>query len=583
MRRLLLAFVLCTTACGAAATRRFPLKEPLWQDTDTRSVRVPCWKDPSKKDPEHVSCTPEPYVSPLAWDAADNTIFRPLSQVFAVAPGGESVDVNAMDEVPNSSWFTNRIGTRPMSEDEIFRGPCRDLIDEKDYPDGSWVIDQGKANGATPGFRVNIAGLGKFMLKSDLKEQPERPSAASAIGMRLYHAIGFNVPCDAVVWFDPKVLSLTPGLESIDNTGIPKKFDAALLQWILGFNVRKGPLVRMQSSQWLPGKTLGPFKYEGTRDGDPNDVVPHQDRRELRAARLLAAWLNHFDAREQNTMTTWVADDPKDDHSPGWVRHWYLDVSDCFGSEWPWDEISRRLGHSYYLDFEHVGEDFITFGLWERPWHRAKKDPVGNIFGYYSARDFDPERWQAGYPNPAFSRMTELDGAWITRLLARLSPQLIRTAVRTGRFSKPEQEEYLHGVVLARHRAILRRYLSRLSPVTDVVAKGHEVCAVDLARRSGVFPETNFVYVAKAFVGERYQVGRGIDVTPKDDGAVCWTVGDPAPEGGSADDDLSRYRIVDVTNGHAKGALRMHFYDLGPKRGLQLVGIERPEGTEPPS
>jgi hypothetical protein len=583
MRRALFVLALSTTACGAAATRRFPLKDPMWQDTDTRSVRVPCRPDPTKKNPEQVSCSPEPYVSPLVWDAADNTVFRPLSRVFAVDPGGEAVNVNALDEVPDSSWFTNRIGKAPMTDDELFRGPCRDLIDEKEYPAGSWVIDQGKANGATPGFRVNIEGLGKFMLKSDLKEQPERPSAASAIGMRLYHAAGFHAPCDAVVWFDPKVLKLTPGLESIDNTGIPKKFDDALLQWILGFNVRHGNLVRMQSSQWLPGKTLGPFQYEGVRDDDPNDVIPHEDRRELRGARLLAAWLNHFDAREQNTMTTWVADDPKDDHSPGWVKHWYLDVSDCLGSVWDWDEISRRLGHSYYLDFEHIGEDFLTLGLWERPWHRARKDPVGDVFGYYSARDFEPEKWQAGYPNPTFSRMTELDGAWMTRILARLTPQLIRTAVRAGRFSKPAQEEYLYGVVLERHRLILRRYLSRLSPVTDVVAKGHEVCAVDLARRTGVFPEATFSYDAKSYLGSSFAPGAAISVASKGDGSLCMTIGDPASEGGTPDDDVARYRIVDVTNGQAKGALRLHFYDLGPKRGLKLVGIERPEGTEPPT
>jgi hypothetical protein len=565
--------------CGSG-TRRFPLRDPVLVDNDTRSVRLPCRTD--AKDEHKVDCAPEEYVSSLAWDAADNSIFRPLTRVFAFAPSGEAVNVNALDEVPDSAWFENRIGVRALSEEDISRGPCRVLLDDYAWPDGSWLVDQGKSNGSSPGFRVRVPDLGKFLLKSDSKEQPERPSAASAIGMRLYHAVGFNVPCDAVVWVDPKVLRLTPGLTSTDNFGKTTAFDAAALQRVLDFNVRKGTLVRMQSSQWLPGKTIGPFEYEGYRKDDPNDRIAHEDRRELRGARLLAAWTDHYDAREQNSMNVWLADDPKDQRSPGYVKHYYLDVSDCFGAEWAWDEISRRLGHSYYLDFEHIGEDFITLGLWERPWHTAKRNPVGTIFGYYRVEDFEPDAWQPGYPNPAFQRMTERDGAWMARILARFTPSLIAAAVKTGRLSNPRHEEYLDGVLLGRHRLILRRYFSRLSPIADVKTHGHEVCAVDLARRSKAFPDATFAYAATSYVGAAYTPGAKVPLVAREDGLICMQIDDIAKDG-PADDDVSRYRIVDVVNGQAKGPLRMHFYDLGSARGLKLVGLERPETTTPPN
>ena len=32
-------------------------------------------------------------------------------------------NVNTIDEVPDSSWFTNRIGTRALTADEVMRGP----------------------------------------------------------------------------------------------------------------------------------------------------------------------------------------------------------------------------------------------------------------------------------------------------------------------------------------------------------------------------------------------------------------------------------------------------------------------------
>jgi hypothetical protein len=353
-RRSLVLAAFFVIGCGSG-TRRFPLRDPLLVDNDTRSVRVPCRTDDGK-----VECMPEEYFSPIGWDAADNTFFRPVSKGLSLSTSGEAVNVNALDEVPDSAWFENRIGVRPMTEDQMFRGSCTVFLDDKQWPDGSWVIDQGKATGSSPGFRVKIEGAGKFLLKSDSKEQPERPSAASAIGMRFYHAVGFNTPCDAVVWFDPKVLKMTPGLTSTSQLGRTTPFTDETLKWVLDFNVRKGDLVRMQSSQWLPGKAIGPFRYEGMRDDDPNDRIKHENRRELRGGKLLAAMIEHYDAREANSMNVWMADNVADPRSPGYVKHYYLDVSDSFGSEWAQDEISRRLGHSYYFDFDHVIEDWLT-------------------------------------------------------------------------------------------------------------------------------------------------------------------------------------------------------------------------------
>src|SRR5690606_40828911 len=132
------------------------------------------------------------------------------------------------------------------------------------------------------------------------------------------------------VYFAPAVLRLKPGLTATDNTGVTRPFDEERLAWVLKQAKRRGDLVRMQASAWLPGYLLGPFRYEGTRGDDPNDIIPHEDRRDLRGGRVLAAWLNHFDAREQNTMDSWIAARPDaPDSSPGHVRHFHLDTSDC--------------------------------------------------------------------------------------------------------------------------------------------------------------------------------------------------------------------------------------------------------------
>src|SRR5262249_8268776 len=150
--------------------------------------------------------------------------------------------------------------------------------------------------------------------------------------------------CEQVVYFRRSALKLTPGLKYAGNAGGVHEFDENALERVLKEATKKGDLIRMQASAWLSGRLLGPFRYESMREDDPGDVIPHQDRRELRGGRLLAAWLGHIDAREQNSLDSWIADDPKEpDSSPGQVRHYYLDTSDCLGTEWDWPEISKRL------------------------------------------------------------------------------------------------------------------------------------------------------------------------------------------------------------------------------------------------
>lgn len=571
------------TGCGADV-RQFPLKSPVWVDDDLRPVSVPCrpHPDPDPDDPPEV-CYPETYESPFAWDVADKTVFRPLTQVFAADVGFRAHNVNSHDEVPSSSWFVNRIGRRHMPVEEVLRGSCGVPIDPN-APAGSWLIDQGKPNGANPGFRIRIDGVGKFMLKADPAAEPERGTGATTIATRLYYAAGWWAPCDTVVYFDPSILKLKPGLEFTDNSGVTRPFDEAALEKVLAGASHRGPLVRMVASEWLPGRTIGPFKYEDTRDDDPNDVIPHEDRRDLRGARVIAAWLNHFDSREQNSMDVWLSEDPKrPDSSPGHVRHYYIDLGDCFGSEWEWDEISRRLGHSYYLDLADVTVDFFTLGIPERPWDRAKRSSEGDIFGYFDHERFEPDEWKGGYPNPTFARMDEGDGAWAARIIAEMEPEVVQAAVELGQFTEPRHTSWLTHQLLIRRQRILERYFSELSPLTKPEVSGSEVCAVDLARREieGT-PAASYRYQASLYAGAELGFHSAPKVRSGPDGQVCTSLSHVAADGGAPDGDPSRYAVLDLKNGVAEGPLRVHLYDLGPRRGFALAGIERPDDASAP-
>jgi hypothetical protein len=560
---LAIAFLIGTTAC-ASAGRPFTARAPVAVDTDMQSVSVPCRRSPTDTDPNHVSCAPEDYFSPIIWDGADNLLFRPLSEVWTFRTASEAANANSLDEVADSSWFTNRIGVRPVSIEELTRGACgpEDFLHPEADADGSWLVDRGKTDGSSKGFRVVIHGR-KFMMKVD--DTPERPSAASTIGAAVYQAVGFNTSCEQIVYFRPSLLALKPGLKSKGNFSGERPFDRGALDSILEMAPRRGDLVRFQASLWLPGKTIGPFRYVSTRHDDPNDAIDHEDRRELRGGRVLAAWLDHFDAREQNSMDVWFSDRPGvPDGSPGHVVHYYLDTSDCLGSAWDWEQITRRLGYSYVVDWGDIGRDFVTLGIRRRPWDRVQRVPGHEKFNYFDVANFVPEDWKNEYANPAFDRMTERDAAWMARILARFTPEMVRAIAEMGQFSRPDDTAYLATVLEGRLEKILERYLLHLSPMTDVHVSGDELCAVDLAEWRKMRPAEAFADSAKTVDGGPLQVRRELGAR------ICVMV----PHG-------QAYTRVVLRDGVARGALVAHLYDLGPGRGFSLAGVERPEGDQP--
>ena len=63
----------------------------------------------------------------------------------------EAENVNTLDEVPDSSWFTNRHGVKRLTIPELIRGP-----NTLDGPDMSvpWQVFRSKIGGLTPGFQI---------------------------------------------------------------------------------------------------------------------------------------------------------------------------------------------------------------------------------------------------------------------------------------------------------------------------------------------------------------------------------------------------------------------------------------------
>ena len=61
---------------------------------------------------------------------------------------------------------------------------------------------------------------------------------------------------------------------------------------------------RVVASEAVPGRPLEGFKYQGPARTIPNDIVPHENRRELRGLRVFSALVNHTDAKAINALDT---------------------------------------------------------------------------------------------------------------------------------------------------------------------------------------------------------------------------------------------------------------------------------------
>src|SRR5688500_14978158 len=120
--------------------------------------------------------------------------------------GLRAKNINTVDEVADSSWFTNRIGTRPVTAEEIARGP-----NVGTPPDPSkWVLIREKSSGAHPGFTALDARGQTWFLAFDPPWAPGAATGAVAIASKIFWAFGYNQVESFLTTYDPTKTTIDP-------------------------------------------------------------------------------------------------------------------------------------------------------------------------------------------------------------------------------------------------------------------------------------------------------------------------------------------------------------------------------------
>jgi hypothetical protein len=530
---------------SVAGVKRFYSDDPLWRDDDMRTIAEPAEHDLSK-----------------SYEFVANT-FGETARSF-----GPALNVNTLGEVPDSSWFTNRIGQHDMTVDEVLRGP-----NQVDGPaPGQWLVTGRPDAGITPKFTIRDARGDTYMIKLDPASNPELPSSVELIATKFFHAIGYHVPQDFVVHFSPDQLAVAPGalIRNAVGNRVPIQ-QSDIHRWLRNVPKRSDGSIRALASLWVPGKVVGQFMFNGRRSDDPNDVFPHERRRELRGLRVFSAWLNHDDARAINSIDTFVEEDGR-----RYIRHYLQDFGSNLGSG-STSAQQPRGGYEYLIEPGKIGKGLIGLGFYQRDWMSIKwlDDPtIGNI----EADVFDPATWKTEYPNPAFKQLDAADAFWAASIMSRFSDTMIRAVVEQARLSNPDGAAYLGDIIIKRRDKTVRWGVTATNPLDRFEVRGGpspELAFDNIAARLGYAQGARYTVRWAAFDN---QTGTTSAAQPSVEADAMRTPV-PADIWGTPDAAGIRYAAASIATDHP---LFRHWakpvvVTIRNRNGvLDIVGIDRP-------
>ncbi len=557
MNRRAIVLALVASACGGQARSpagelRFHNRAPVSVVDDRRDLPEPPREPTFVKEFHHF----------------DGRWYKRVDRWMEMRPPRRAANVNALDEVPDSTWFENRIGARDLSPDEIATGPNLTGSPEGHRP---WRIEGSKVGGTAVGFVVRDRRGIRYLLKFDERGVPDVETGADVVTQRLLWAAGYNVPEDYLVHIRREDLVVAPDARVEDALGRKRRMTAAFVDRALS-RVEVGPdgTIRALASQFLPGRPIGGHAREGVREDDPNDRVPHELRRELRGAHPIFAWLDHSDIKQDNTVDSWVTD--PEDPAVHYVVHYLVDFGKALGSM-PYTTCLRRHGLTPY-DMSMMARSLVTLGLWQR---RAARCPSLQVRGVALDSDgYDPGAWR---PNtlsyfPIYDH-DRFDGFWGAKVVARFTAPHILAAAEQARFSDPRAARRLTEVLMKRREATLRYWFARVNPVDRFAVTAGEdgwtLCFDDLALVHHLVPAGGTRYRARAFDHDGRPTGWRRAARAAESGRTCVGGLAPPPSHGG-------YAIVELATERAGAALPTTLVHLAraPDSGEpRVIGLRR--------
>jgi hypothetical protein len=322
-------------------------------------------------------------------------------------------------------------------------------------------VTRPKEAGFAPGFTMKDAKGDGWFVSFDANGFPEAATGAILVANKIFWALGYWQVENYLVHVKPSDLVIADTAEVRTPAGKKRKMKTGDLDDVLR-RAHKSPdgSYRAIAGKTLPGRTLGGFRYHDTRPDDPNDVVPHEDRRVLRALKVFGAWTNLVDMKAGNTLDTLITENGK-----GIVRHYLQDVGSTFGTGAnayrEYDE-----GWEYLFEGDKAMKRLVTLGLFVQPWQTV--DYTENpAIGRFEGVEFDPNKWKPRVPTAAFVRARADDNFWAARRVMAFSDEMLRAVASAGQYHDEGAAKLLADVLIQRRDKIGQAYLNAINPVIN--------------------------------------------------------------------------------------------------------------------
>jgi hypothetical protein len=392
---------------------------------------------------------------------------------------------------------------------------------------------------------------------------------------KLFWALGYYLPEVHLATLRAEQLTIGETAEITTANGNDRRFKQSDIRMLLR-RAHRDPdgSYRVIASKALEGRPVGGFRFYGTRSDDPNDIVPHEHRRELRAYGTFAAWVNHVDSKSINTLDTIV-----EQNGRRVVRHNLLDFGSTVGSAGVYPREAFE-GWEYLVEGKKTLAGMPTFGFYVKDWRTIPMYRARAVGAFpIDHSEWDPDKWKPRYANSAFRSARMDDKFWAARRLQGFTDEMLKAVPRVGQFADPESEEMLSKFLIDRRDAIIRRYLPAVNPVVDVqLAASGALTFKNAAVDAGVAkPPAEYVVQWQRFDNA---AGTTTPIGTTSAPGTATSVAAPANLPTAA----ATYIRAEIAakGGPESWAVPSHAYFVREGAGWKLVGFERLPGGNPP-
>ncbi len=312
---------------------------------------------------------------------------------------------------------------------------------------GPWQIVSAKSDGVTPGFTIKDSAGTVWFIKFDPPGFRGMATGTEMVGAKLFWALGYHTTEYYLARLVPSNLVITEEATVAPLGEKRRAMRRGDLEWLLKHShPEPDGSYRVVASLAVPGRYVGRIRFDGMRADDPNDIVPHEYRRELRGYFVFAGWLNHVDVKGTNSIVSVVTENGRT-----FIRQYLLDFGSILGS----GGDKPRAGWEGYETFAEplskVLKRALAFGLIVPKWRRVaffESPAIGRI--PRDGASWNPDAWKPRLSNSAFRHIRADDKFWAAQKLTFITEEIVRAAVAEGQFEDAASEEMLVKMIMER-------------------------------------------------------------------------------------------------------------------------------------